>query len=476
MRKVHLALGSVAIGFLHSLALTPILASAQVSSTDKPSKVTLQQVIEAARANYPSILAARAQHAASAAAVGVARSAYLPRADLLWQTNRATANNIYGLLLPQSVIPNISGPVIAADTGRSAWSSGTGVLFDWQPFDFGARSAKVSAARHGSEAAEQAALLTELQVTTAAGSAFFDLAAAERLVTVAQANLRRIETFDKVVHVLVENTLRPGADASQADAQLALAHNQLIQAQTQASIRRAALAQYLVRPMDQAEIDVDKLIAALPATDPAQAQAARNPAALEEDALVKRQEAQELFLDRSYVPVVHALGAVSGRGAGTSMNGNFPGGTEGLAPNTFNWAAGLQVTFAAFDYFGIREQKKVQAANIQNEEARYAQALKDVSLAIVQARATLAGARQVAANTPTELKAAQTSEQQQQARYRSGLASIVDVVVAEALLAQAESDDAIARLSVWRAELGVAAAQGDIQPLLTMLQNQPEGK
>ena len=115
----------------------------------------------------------------------------------------------------------------------------------WQPFDFGARGAKVDVARQGSEAAKQASLLTQLQVSANAGSAFFDLAAAEQLVTVAQANVRRYESFDKVVHVLVDNTLRPGADASQADAQLALARNQLIQAETQVAVKRAALAEYL---------------------------------------------------------------------------------------------------------------------------------------------------------------------------------------------------------------------------------------
>jgi outer membrane protein len=93
-----------------------------------------------------------------------------------------------------------------------------------------------------------------------------------------------------------------------------------------------------------------------------------------------------------------------------------------------------------------------------------------------QARATLSGARRVAANTPVELAAAQTSEQQQQARYRSGLATVVDVAAAEGVLAQAEADDAIARLSVWRAELASAAAQGDLQPFLQMLQGQSKGK
>jgi outer membrane protein TolC len=197
---------------------------------------------------------------------------------------------------------------------------------------------------------------------------------------------------------------------------------------------------------------------------------------LEESALAMQQEARKRVLDRSYVPAFRALGSVSGRGAGTGLTGQFQGGAAGLVPDTFNWAAGIQVTFAGFDYFSLRQQKKVQSANIQAEHARYSLSLTNVSAAIEQARATLAGARQIAANTPLELSAAQASEQQQQVRYRSGLATVVDVTAAEGVLAQAEADDAIARLGIWRAELGLAAAQGDLQPFLLLLQDPAKGR
>ena len=451
-----------------------VVVLAQTETAKTHSEMPLARVIELARSNYPAIEAAQAQQRAAQGAVGVARTGYLPRTDLIWQTNRATADNIYGLLLPQNVIPNISGPVLPSDVSRSAWSSGGGALLSWQPFDFGVRSAKVRAAQQGSEAAKQAAALTDLEASTRAASAFFDLAAAHQLVVVAEANLQRMETFAKSIHVLVDNTLRPGADASQADAQLALARNQLIQAQTQEAVRRSELSKYLPIGSDRApEIDASQLLATLPPSDPNPVVALSHPAVLEEVALVGEQEAQKRVLDRSYVPNFSTLGAVSGRGAGTDLNGKFPGGTAGLAPDTFNWAAGIQVTFSALDYFGLREQKKVQLANLQTEHARYRQVVDDISVAVEQARATLSGARQVAANTPVELTAARTSEQQQQARYRSGLATVVDIAAAEGVLAQAESDDAIARLSVWRAELGVAAAQGDLAPFLQMLKSQP---
>jgi outer membrane protein len=455
------------------LSVSSGMLPAQTSDVTHPRKITLGEVIGGAQVDYPALQAARAQQKAAQAAIGVARTAYLPRTDLLWQTNRATANNVYGMLLPQGVIPNISGPVIASDVSRSAWSSGGGALVSWQPFDFGVRAGRVDAARQGSEAAKQTTALTSLEVSAGAGSAFFDLAAAQQFVAVAEANVKRLETFDKAVHVLVENTLRPGADVSQADAQLALARNQLIQAQTQEAVGQSALSKYLGNLAEPLQIDPSQLLTGVPPASPDSTNPTFHPSVLAEGALVRQQEAQKRVLDRSYVPTLNTLAAVSGRGAGTDLTGSFPGGTAGLAPDTFNWAAGVQVTFPAFDYFGLREQKRVQQANVQAEQARYAQAGTDVSVAVEQAKATLAGARQLMANTPIELEAARTSEQQQQARYRSGLATVVDVSAAESLLVQAESDDAIARLSVWRAELGIAAARGDLQPFLQTLKSQP---
>jgi outer membrane protein len=457
---------------LSMLAPAGILLIAQTpANSGGQGALTVAQVVETAKEHYPAIKAAQAQQQAAQGAIGLAKTAYLPHAEVLWQTNRATANNIYGLLLPQSVIPNISGPVIASDNTRSAWSSGVGSLVNWQPFDFGVRSARVDAARRGNDAATQATAVTVLEVTASAGSAFFDLAAAQQLAGVAQANVKRYESFANAVHVLVDNQLRPGADASQADAQLAAAHNQLIQAETQEAVRRTALAQFLVIPGNQITIDAAEMLDGLPASDVDRKNADSHPAVLEESALSLQQLAQKRVLDRSYVPSFGALGAISGRGAGTGLTGNFPGGTSGLAPDTFNWALGIQVTFSAFDYFGLHQQRKIQEAKVEAERARYDLSLSNVSTAVEQARATLAGARQIAANTPAELAAAQASETQQQARYRSGLATVVDVTTAEGVLAQAEADDAIARLSVWRAELGVAAAQGDLQPFLQLLES-----
>ena len=94
--------------------------------------------------------------------------------------------------------------------------------------------------------------------------------------------------------------------------------------------------------------------------------------------------------------------------------------------------------------------------------------LQDLNGQVAKARAVLEGARRIAQNTPIQLEAARVAEQQATARYRAGLGNITEVAEAQRLLTQAEIDDSLARLGVWRALLGLAAVEGDLTPFLAL--------
>jgi outer membrane protein TolC len=133
------------------------------------------------------------------------------------------------------------------------------------------------------------------------------------------------------------------------------------------------------------------------------------------------------------------------------------------------------VTFPVFDIFSTKSKRDVEAANQRAEEARYDQVLQDLTGQLRKARASLDGARKVAENTPLELEAARTTETQERARYRAGLATLVDVSEAQSLLVQAEIDDTLAHLAVWQNLASVAAAQGDLAPFLQSLHDKTPG-
>src|SRR5207302_272442 len=111
-----------------------------------PVPLTIDQAVRLALKNYPSVAVSQEQINAAAAGIQLARTAYLPHIDGVAQANRATRNNVFGLLLPQSAIPSISGPVPGTNNLGSVWGSAVGALVSWEPFDFGLRRANIAVA------------------------------------------------------------------------------------------------------------------------------------------------------------------------------------------------------------------------------------------------------------------------------------------------------------------------------------------
>ncbi len=455
-----------------SLLLVPLLALAQQPST---RLFTLEEAVTYALGNYPAIRAASEQTAAARAGVSLARTSYLPRADMLWQSNRATRNNIAGLLLPQSVIPPISGPVPALASNSSVWGSGAGLLLSWEPFDFGLRRATVEAAESTEARAQNELSLTRLDVAAAAADAFLAVVAAQERVRGAQANLERREVFAKVVHALADQQLRPGADASRADAEMAAARILLLQAQEVERVSRVGLAQALGIAGTDIQVQQGSLLRTPPDQPPAPPKLASHPLAAVDRARIEESRAQLQILERTYFPRFSLQSAVSGRGSGVRPDGSLAGGSNGLGPDRSNWAVGLTVTFPLADFASLRARKEIEAANERREVARYDQSMQQLTGQWERARAAWEVARQIAANTPIQLQAAQATETQARARYQSGLAGIVEVADAQRLVVEAEIEDALARLSVWRGLFLMATAQGDLQPFLEALRAKTSG-
>ena len=124
--------------------------------------VTHEESVDIALENHPAVCASLDRVTAAEAGVGLARTNYLPRADMVWQTDRATGNNNPGLLFPQSIFALISGPVPASPSNRSAWASAAGLVLPWNPLDFGYPGAKVATARVVRNGATAEASMTPL--------------------------------------------------------------------------------------------------------------------------------------------------------------------------------------------------------------------------------------------------------------------------------------------------------------------------
>jgi outer membrane protein len=444
-------------------------AEAQQGSPPPIQTFTLGQALRYALEHYPTVRAAIEQVTVASANVSVAGGGYLPRLEAVWQTNRATANNIFGQLLPQSVIPAISGPVLPSASSDSVWGSAVGGLLSWEPFDFGLRGAAVREAEASVTRARADEGVTRLSVQHAVGVAFLNVVAARQALTAAEADVQRRDILARAAQTLADNQLRPGAEASRANAERAAAQTRAIQARQGLAIAQAMLAHVLGVPDGPVAVSAGGLLERVPS-------AASQPAAREHPVLQSGKAAVDLARARESVlavtnrPRVYLQSSAFARGSGANPDGSLDGGVDGLGLERANWAAGVQVTFPnVFDFSTLRSRRAAAGAATRVESARYDETMLTVTTQQRTAAAIVEASRAIAENTPIQLVAAQQSEAQARARYDAGLASIVDVADAQSLLAGAEYQHARARVDVWQALLNQAIAQGNVAAFIEQL-------
>ncbi len=449
-------------------AMAAASLAAQTAPTEPPqAPLTIEQATQLSARNYPAIRSSLAKIAAAGGGIDLAKTAYLPHVDLRLSANRATRNNVFGLTFPNSVIPGISGPVQEGATIDSTFGSAAGVLFSYEPFDFGLRGANVAVAEAVKARAEAGKSVTEYEISLAVVDAYLQAVVHREAVDAAQATVDRMQVFLDSVDVLVRNDLRPGADASRARAELARAGTEMIRAKQEAKTALATLAEWLGFAGHSVEISPASLLGDPPEQVPQAVALDAHPLAAAQQADIAVSQARQAAVEKEWRPKFELQSAVYGRGTGARLDGTFQGGANGLAPSTGNWAVGFNMDFELFDYKKNRVERRIVGHQIESEQAHKDVVLQGIRGDIARAQIAVDAARQIAANTPIELQAARTLETQAQARYKAELGTVIEVAEAQRLLRQAEVDDALARLGEWRALFALAAAQGEMDELLT---------
>ena len=450
-----------------ALALMATTLPAQEPGAEQPrGPLTLNAAVALSARNFPAVKASSAEVSAAESGIALAKTAYLPRADMRLGVNRATRNNVFGLIFPNGVIPGISGPVQEESVSTSVFGSSAGVLLSYEPFDLGQRRANVRAAEAAKARAQAGRVATEFEISLETTDSYLRVVASRRAVRAAEANVERLQVFRDSVRALVLNDLRPGADLSRVRAELARSRSDLIRVQQDEQLALASLAEWLGLAGETVEIDPAALLGDPPMADLPERLVDGHPLAAVEQAEIASREARLEAIKKEWRPRFLAQSALYGRGTGARLDGSFQGSVHGLVPSEGNWAVGFNMNFDLLDYKRNRAELQVEAHRLERDRARQAAVTQALRGDVARARIAFQSARAIAENTPVELEAANALEMQAQARYRAGLGTVVEVAEAQRLLRQAEVDDSLATLGIWRALLGLAAAQGELEELL----------
>ena len=449
-----------ALGSL-SLELTAPSAIADENST-MAAPYTLERAVTDALANHPRLRASAAEERAAEARIDEARTARLPDVGVSAQLNRSTGNTVPGAFFATTGFAPVAGPLRGKSLEEGVWQTGASLWATWDVLSLTRQAAAIDVALASHVQASAATAARRLEIAYRAADAFIVLLEAQEAVRSAQVSVDRAHVLATVTKSLVDQTLRPGADSARADAELATAQTSLARAEQTRDVRRAVLAEAVGSPALQAEASPAGLLAPVDGISARErAPSPAHPDIAQGNADVARTREAERLVAVEYLPRVDLVAAIWARGSGYFQS---PG--SGLVPDIANWAGGAAVTWSILDIPTIRARARSAAATRDVALARRDEAYLAVAGQLATSTAILRGALRVAQQTPVTLSAARAAEQQAAARFKTGLTPVVEVADAERVLAQAEIDDAVARLEVRRALLLLARASGDLAPFM----------
>lgn len=430
----------------------------------------MKAAVEFAAQNYPNILKSQAQLRAARRNVTVQKlNEYLPDSLFQYQEIMASHNKLSQIFYGSPVFPAVAGPGFNNVNMEPVFFSSGGFSIDWAPLDFGLHKARINMAKDQANQAEAQFATTKLDVGLATANAYLDCLSALEQLRAAEQNQASFLQFAQVVHAQVDSSLKPGADASLADAQLANSRNDLIRANLAYEIALANLANTMGLGGQSVQINP---VGIASNAEPAYLQ--NQPPVFEDVPVLKAARAalttaraQKKILDKEYYPVFHFLGGFNMRGAGLGVTGRPTGkNVNGLFPLVPNYQVAMIINWNFLDIYRLKAEKKVQLERIEQQNQDLNLVLQNLKTQDRQSRARVKAALALAENMPIQVKAAAMAATQAEARYKTGLGSVAQVAEANQVLAQSRAQEAIARIGVWRALLAVAAVHGDMKPFL----------
>jgi outer membrane protein len=382
------------------------------------------------------------------------RAPLLPQLTLTAGYQRATGNFVLRPGAVPSSYTSGMGSTPATDplTTYNYWNGALTLnQFIW---DFGVTTDRWRAGKATADSLNETARAVEQQIVAGVRSAYFTARANLSLVAVAQENLHNLDLHLKQIEGFVLAGTRPKIDLAQARTDRANGLVQLISAQNNYALAKAQLNQAIGEPGDTNYDVQDEKLPPVPGED----------GSLDElvaDALRDRPELLSLArqLRASQLSVSSAKGAYGpALGAAMSMT---EGGID-LTNLTWNWNAGVNLTWNLFQGLLTRSQVKEAQANLSAVEAQKAgqinQVRVDVESAQLQvraAKATLEAVAEALFNAKERLRLAE-------GRYQSGVGSVIELGDAQvaASTAAAQSVSADYSLATARAALLKALGRG----------------
>ncbi|HUB61861.1 MAG TPA: TolC family protein [Puia sp.] len=435
--------------------------------------LTLRQAVQTALSNYGTIRAKTDYVKAARANVKEVRNEYLPDLTLAAEQVYGTANSSFGPAIGyKAASVSSSGPVLPSQSWTAAWGSLYWTNINWDFFQFGRYKQKAQVAEKGLDLNQSDLDQEKFEQSVRVAGAFLSLIAAQKLIVSQQANLDRAVSFQTVVTARVKSGLNPGVDSSLADAEVSSARIALTSAIETEQEYANQLAQLMqVRPPDSNNYTLDSAFVSrlpnalnVPVTQPL----TDHPLLRYFQERVLLSDQQSKYLRTLNYPTFSLFGVFQDRGTGFGYDygaqypdAYTPNYFKGVGFQTANYLIGVGVTWDITTPLRVHQQVAAQNFTTEGLREEYGLISQQLQAQVILSDTKISNALANFREAPIQVRAASDAYLQKETLYKNGLATIVDVTTAAAILNQAETERDVINTNVWQALLYKAASTGD---------------
>lgn len=405
---------------------------------DQP--LTLVQLTDLALKNNPSTQIAWAQIRNSEAGLELARAGYWPQLELDYGLSRAKQTTVGGV------------------TNGPNTSYGPSLSLSWLLWDFGSRSGRADAAKFAVTAAQLDANQTVQDLILQVEQDYYQVLGLQALQDADAQSVQDASANLDAANQRRNAGLATLGDVYQAEAALATAQLALQTTAGQLAVARGQLAIAVGYDADTAlpVASLEKQVTAKMPDESVRSLLDKAEGARPELLASKAQEQQ----------AVADLEAANGGGwPSLTLSGSTSRTTFKLAGGNVtnkDYNAGLTLSFPLFTGFANQAASRQAQAQVDISQANTHQLVQAVQLEVWQAYQNMHTAVTTLDTAETGLKSAQQAADVTNARYKNGLDSILDVLSAQATLANARVQEVQARLNWFAAMAAMGHAVGGL--------------
>lgn len=424
------------------LAASALMISLSVVAAQQPT-VTLQEARKMAQSVQPNVVQALGTVKNAEAQVRTAKGAWLP----------SLSASSFGGTTYQEGPPRVNsstGELVGGNT--SSQNLNFGLNANWDLFTGFRRGADTRAANAARDAADAGLIDANFQASLAATQQFFTALAAQQLVRVREASVRRADEQLKLAIAKLHAGSATRSDSLRSVVTLGTTQLALVSAQADVAAAQAELARLIGAEGRVTAVDDSAFYQVAAPLDTL----ALLKEALAESPRVQAAEATARAADANLASSKSAYWPTLTLGASTGWSG-----TDNRNWELFNQRQlGVGLSWNLFNGFNREEAITIRSSTLDQAEATASDSRRQVSSALTAQFALLDAARLKIDITETSVAAAQEDLRVVEQRYRVGAATILDLLNSQEALTQAEVDAVASRFDYLRAKAQIEALIG----------------